>query len=467
MSEEVKEKAQVNKAKKEKKPRVKKLPKMEVYHKIRDIINAGFNGNKFYVESPEPGVKRILKRVSSIDEDLVTYVPQEAVYSELVHFLQTDSLYSEVPDLKLTPNGYKEAVELWATGSFKVPTPKMYAWPGERGLTFVRLPWEQENKDCPAWESLVDRMSNQQGFMDWIGSLFVEDSSLQDYCYIYGQGGDGKGCINRFLSRVFGKGGYRSVEPPKINGNNGYWAYGLLGARLVAFADCSHAGFVSSGYFKALTGGDPVNVECKYQMPYTAVLNAKYIFFSNEQPKISSEIADIRRIVYCEFEKQGEYDHAFEDKLWAEGGGFLYHCIAGYKKRYPHRGAIKTGDNEKLELVVESNEEHFQKFFDENFQKTIPEYQNFEKYGRLIKKEACFYSVNSRIILEKINENNGNFECSKINQAKFLVWLRTKHKIIRRRGYEGNVRFSYYFGIVKNSLYNRSVNSLLRIEREE
>jgi phage/plasmid-associated DNA primase len=162
---------------------------------------------------------------------------------------------------------------------------------------------------------------------------------------MYGQGKDGKGTLNRFLARVFG--GAFCAKTPPAKGDK-FWTFGLIGKRLVSFADCDDTKFVASGLFKSLTGGDPMPVEAKKQMAFTYMPVAKYLFFSNRKPEISSERSDQRRIIYCEFKPADVVDEAgFQERLWEEGGAFLTNCIVKYAEAHREPGPIIC-ENEKI-----------------------------------------------------------------------------------------------------------------------
>ena len=164
-------------------------------------------------------------------------------------------------------------------------------------LAFTRLPWHAADDITPTWDLIISRMSNADAFTAWVGSLFDETSYQQQYVWLHGKGNEGKGCINRFLMRVFGPA--YCAKQPKERGDK-FWTHDLLGKRLVVFPDCNDSAFVASGLFKSMTGGDPIPVEAKGEMAYTTRLAAKYLIISNERPDLSSETADRRRIIYCE-----------------------------------------------------------------------------------------------------------------------------------------------------------------------
>jgi hypothetical protein len=309
----------------------------------------------FRVLEPNPAT-RILLEVRG--GDVVAVVPPRHVASVVVDWLAGE----RAPEFLATYRTAVEIVDYWAAIAPKLADDAIaqLRWPGEVGLTWHRLPWRCVSGVAPTWETVLARMSNAQAFCDWVGSLFDPASSLHQYVWVHGKGNDGKGAINRFLERVFGP-SYRSKHPPRVGDK--FWTYGLIGARVVVLPDCDNSDFVRSGFFKALTGGDPIDVEAKGAMSGTVRLGCKFLVFSNERPHVGTSTADQRRIIYCEFTAAGEYDASFERRLWDEGGGFLANCIAGYRARYPEHGEIKA-DKGEIEEIARGNEDEFQVAFD-------------------------------------------------------------------------------------------------------
>ncbi len=315
----------------------------------------------FRVIEPERG-KRLV--VSVDDGQVMTVVAIEDVINKLVSWARE----SCVPDWYMTPKKAKDAVETWRAVAVPVSDAEIrfLRWADEEGYTWHRLPWKRNMVGgIPTWDAMLARIGNCEAFVDWIGSLFYEDSDQQQYCYLHGKGADGKGAINRFMARVFG-GAYCSKQPPTPGDK--FWSYGLISKRLVVFPDCNSRTFVTSGFFKSMTGGDPVTLEAKGQMSFTAKLSCKFLFLSNEKPSLSSEDSDRRRIIYCEMQEREDKtpEPGFENKLWEEGGAFLALCLNWYDEKYKDRGQIKA-DMSVIDDHVDTIELKYSSVFDEHF----------------------------------------------------------------------------------------------------
>lgn len=262
----------------------------------------------------------------------------------------------------------KEAVTVlstWTKTQETIPPPRVVAFKSDPGLSYRRLPFNPESGLTPTWEGLLDRMSNQRAFMCFIGSLFFEQSHGQQYLWLHSGGGDGKGAIGRWLSKVF-KQAYYATAAVK---SNGFWLYNLLGKRVCIFSDWDDEKFVTGGLFKSMVGGDAQVIEGKYRDPITANLPCKYIFFSNNRPNVDSNAADMRRLIYCQIkpiaDEKKEYN-AFEEKLWDESSAFIYECLKIYNEDCPTHGPIPFM-NDESKALAEENEDHFQGLFDEFF----------------------------------------------------------------------------------------------------
>lgn len=344
-----------------------KLRYADIYRLLSDAIKEAPDmaslpafPKRYIVIEPEPG-SRLFLRVSP--DESVSVVKPAAIANDILSYSEKE--LRNLPDFALEPHQAKAAANYYMMTANPVP-PESIAiarWQGESGLTYRKLPWKKEPGPAPTWEALLSRMSNAYAFVEWIGSLFFEESHLQNYVWLYGRlGGDGKGAINRFLEKVFGS-SYRSKQSPGSGQyRDKFWTYGLLGARLVVFPDCDDPVFVTKGLFKSLTGGDSTEVEAKGSMSFTARLLAKFLIISNDWPALSLSPSDLRRIIYCELGPADGFDPLFENRLWDEGGAFLTACVARYLAKYPNHGLITT-ESETIEGLAATVEEDFDEVF--------------------------------------------------------------------------------------------------------
>ncbi len=369
------------------------------------------------------------KGVPIVFEELPGQVLELSTGDDLPNRIANWARLHNMPSEILTLTEARQVADLWRAFATPLPLKEIsnVRWQGETGYTWRRLPWELKRGPSPTWDALLDKMSNAQAFRHWIGSLFFDEAKQHQYVWMYGQGNDGKGSINRFLSRVFGR-AYRSKQPPAPNDK--FWTYGLIGARLVVFPDCNAQGFTSSGLFKSLTGGDPIDVEAKGRMSFTARLGCKFLFLSNENPNISSEHADMRRIIYCEFQRNGDTEAGFEDRLWAEGGAFLSRCVHDYYVAHQTHGPIEA-DDETIRNWVSSNEEPFEQAFAAKFQLPNELYRGgtHEALAALTREQLDLVTVQPETMLAILRD----LFKDRREQQQFKMWLQRKYGV-RKKG---------------------------------
>ncbi len=294
------------------------------------------------------------------DGSLKSVIPEAAVFSLMRY---TSLTLAAMPAYAMTHRQGVEAVATWISVTDPLRDVPYTRWLTEEGHCWRRIPFDLVPNDgpqslCPTWDDLMGKVADKESlkaFLAWVGSLFFKESYRQQYVWIYSQGGLGKGAITRFLHNVFGMGAHFISTIPK--NQDRFWTSQLVDKRLIVVPDCDNAKFPSSGLFKTLSGNDPITVEPKHRPAYTTVLDGKFLFTSNHLPELSSESADLRRAIFVELVGAAAWDPGFEDRLWQEGGAFLWDCIVAYAAMCPAHGPIPIGDNESLKAWVSTIEE--------------------------------------------------------------------------------------------------------------
>ncbi len=408
----------------------KKRPFVELAAEVASAINFEHGyvrawPYKYRAIEPSPGVRLITEE--DADQTLVE-VPPDHLANRIVAWLRLGDIRTDFTTLR----NARQIVEMWLaiTEPIREQDIKHIRWRSDPGYTWRRLPWDMERGETPTWDAMLCRMENAAAFKTWLGSLFFEDAKQHQYIWCHGMGNDGKGAINRFLADVFGK-SYRSKQPPGFGDK--FWTYGLIGSRLVVFPDCNNQSFVSSGLFKSLSGGDPVDVEAKGRMSFTARLKCKFLFFSNERPNITSEGADMRRIIYCPFSEAAIYEQGFEEALYKEGASFLTKCIDLYEKNCNDHSPIKCEADGIMEWISVL-EEQFQAIFDSRFMQPHPDYRKHGNLSELTNDQIDLVTVKPEAMLEIVN---GAFKDNK-ERSQFRDWLYKKYGV-QKKGIESKV----------------------------
>lgn len=406
-----------------------KVPKKKMSEIYRSIADAMLGKNldpvpdfpvRFHIIEPSRGTRLI---VQEEDDEIVKYVSDKAVTQTILQYVHNLYLIRTKENIGFEQKHAAECMKFWRDFVTPISIPKMVSWPGEEGYTMRRLPWPMEFGPTPLFDEMFNRTSNSYALMCFIGSLFDPLADRQQYVWLYGQGQNGKGALSRFLRKALGNSYSAQTVPGQ---GDRFWTSGLLGARLVVFPDCNNSSFAASGLFKNLTGDDPVRIEQKGQMPFTTELSAKYMYLSNNRPDLSSEIADIRRCIFCDMQAISAYDPYYEANLWEEGGSFLGKCIAAYDNAYGKtHSQIGTDEDSGLSDWVSTLEEEFESVFSRNFE--------------LSREELA--PIRFQEQLEKV------WPGARRKQLDFRAWLERKHGIkkISKRGVDAVIKI--YKGI--------------------
>lgn len=237
----------------------------------------------------------------------------------------------------------------------------------EPGYCWHRLDFDAADVPTPTFDMLHSKiMCNRDALLGWFGALFHPDVTLQQYVWLYGDGQNGKGSLFRFVQKLIGQ-AYCTLETDEKKINQ-FTVSGLVGKALAVDADCDHPRFVTSGFFKQLTGGDSMRIEEKNRPAYSERLFCQVAFGSNTKPKISSSNADLRRAIFVEFMPipEDQKIDQFEEKLWEERAGILWKMLRAYDDlKMPGRAEIRIEKGAQEELANET-EYAFEDFFEAN-----------------------------------------------------------------------------------------------------
>lgn len=425
----------------------KKADKIDFAYRLQNIMN-GYNftswpefTNEFHVASDATGVKRCIE----VDGDKVCrYVGDDRIVDSILHYCH-EVLAVRVHEAKIS---YTEALgvfKLWKalTKSIDVESIEPIAQKDEDVLCWHRLPFNfaKEKEETPFFDEMFSRITNAPAIKAFIGSLFFKESDRQQYVWIYGRGSNGKSALARFLHDVFGP-TYSSQQPPAFGDR--FWLSGILGARLVVFPDCNDGAFPTTGLFKSITGSDSQRIEEKGKPTYTAKLNCKIMFFSNETPSLSGINADRRRAIYSEISPITSAPMAtnrYQSILWNEAPGFIYDCIETYRELSPNHDTLPT-DTSNLDDIVTEHEE--------------PEQILFDKYFYAIGKDVLAKAMNgdkTKIafvtpdkLLGILKEDNPRLQSAEVN--KFKRFMENRYGIKAMKVFcDNGVRSRRYLGV--------------------
>ncbi len=318
----------------------------------------------------------------------------------------------------------KSCYNLWRLKTRPIAKPKAWGFRSDPALVFNRVAWDldehysiQENP-MPLWEELFSRMSDPATFRRYIGSLFVKNAFAQQYLYLHGDGGDGKGCIARFLERILGDDYFGLQKMPADK----FFGVPFANRALVCFTDLRDPKFLQSEVIMGLTGGDTLQLERKGVDVANCRSTARLLVMSNLPPAISLSNHDMRRILYCHIKSVGEQEmppFAYEAGLFAEGPQFLARCIFEYELACPLYGPIR----QSAELVEHIKENFARDPLGGEFEDLVDEYFAIYKPepGQKL-SDDCFITASNVL---KIIEKRYSKDTTKVRD-RFKKWVITQ-----------------------------------------
>lgn len=275
--------------------------------------------------------------------DCVISVPHVAPLFEEVYnspefypgFLRTKLMLSEF---------IKKTYELFRMDKSKqmADRPKLLTWADE--VAYKRLdPALLTSGPTPSWDGFLARVDQPEVFMAYIWSIFDERNKGRQCLWMYGHGHDGKSTvINAFLD-WFGR--QHSFMIAEGDYQNAFFFGKVHGKRVGAFMDCTNPTLLRQGRIKQILGGDTVDINDKFQTPFSAEVYARLFILSNEPPQIVYEDESQRtRLLVVRISKftDDRGDANFREKLVAEMPAFLAKCKAVYPRYFT------TGFNMKV-----------------------------------------------------------------------------------------------------------------------
>lgn len=231
-------------------------------------------------------------------------------------------------------------------------------------LAFGRLTHEIKEMETPLFDDFIERCGpNGEAVKAFIWAALDSKIKLQQYLWLYGEGGDGKGSFCRLLNRIVGDDSYTG-----LNAKDPHWPAMCVGKRIAAFNDATNTSVQLSSVFKQVTGGDKVGVTQKFEKAVSAALNTLFIFTTNEQISILDNKSDRRRAIYVEVAPSTRTFENYEESLFSEVSGILFKAQKAFEENYQKVTKHILNDQSALEDKIEDNEVEFESVFEDYFQ---------------------------------------------------------------------------------------------------
>lgn len=192
---------------------------------------------------------------------------------------------------------------------------------------------------CPRFEQFLDEIFDGDPELkllipEIMGYCLTRDRQLQKAFIFHGGGANGKSVLAEVMRQVAGKQNVSNVPLAKLSER-----FGLQDLPNKTLNISTENEFVDKHFntqnFKAITGGDTVNVEQKYRDSYSAELYCKLVILVNSLPRTSDySHGYYRRLVIIPFNRvfKEDADPDLLSRLMDELEGILVLALKGYRR---------------------------------------------------------------------------------------------------------------------------------------
>ncbi|HAX1982247.1 TPA: DNA primase [Escherichia coli] len=210
------------------------------------------------------------------------------------------------------------------TGEFSPHSPENWITT-HNGIDYTpALPGENIHDNAPNFHKWLDHATGKdpRKMMRICAALYMIMANRYDwqmFIEVTGDGGGGKSTFTHIASLLAGKQNTVSAEMTSLDDSGGRAQ--VVGSRLIVLADQPKYTGEGTG-IKKITGGDPVEINPKYEKRFTAIIRA-VVLATNNNPMIFTERAGgvARRRVIFRFNNivsEAEKDRELPEKIAAE-----------------------------------------------------------------------------------------------------------------------------------------------------
>lgn len=282
------------------------------------------NGKSFQTVAFDLKLKRTFKALGG---EIFTYHPEKGIYvpakpaieafvqASLGDFSNRYANAEVLANLKIDAYvrdaSLPEGLVPLKNGVFDFKEKKLLPHSSERFYTST-LPFEfNPSADCPNFKAYLssalgddaEGLKKQKAVRQFFAYAFVPGQPLQRAFLLWGGEGCGKSQVIRILTAFLGPENVSSVPLQKLEINN-FAAARLYGKYLNACADIPKDEIDNAPVFKAIIGGDALDVERKFQDGFSFHPNAKLLFSVNDFPRTNeNQGAWAARWVFIGFSK--------------------------------------------------------------------------------------------------------------------------------------------------------------------
>jgi putative DNA primase/helicase len=221
------------------------------------------------------------------------------------------------------------------TGEFKKPSDEIFT---QTWINFnYRSDANGEYIERVLREILCDEKdgdSKYTFFLEMVGYLFTGGNTHNRMFFLTGTGANGKSTLMHLITEIF-KGYTCAVQLQDLSRNFGLQP--LLGKKVNIVYDLSAKALTDIGSIKAITGGDEISIDRKFESTISVRLGTKILATGNILPKVDeATFAFFRRVVHLELKNRfTNPDRGIYNKISADIEGIewlIYNSIKAYQK---------------------------------------------------------------------------------------------------------------------------------------
>lgn len=415
---------------------------------------------------PEPGV-RFVCLLDRSSEKVLYQIDADGVCSPITR-KQLTSLIAEYIDANLawSPDysrfeshhcsGTADLIMQTAGAAPAESAPRPWLFLSEPGECFWRVPFDIQHGApqslWPDWAELVSRLSNPRAFACYLASFYIPESFMEQYFWLAGLGRQGKGSIGGALAWSFGrKHAHVAQRPPRSD--NKHWGVPFVDRRAMIYSDCKHPSMVREDWFMAVTGGDWLEIEPKFGVPFSSVAKCKIFCFSNVPPAPSDDPSDQERLLFSEIRKRsGAVDPRYKERLRLQLGAFLGgYCFPIYAEDCPTHGPIPNNDvsADAVSELGESLNYDFHQFVEANY--TLAPSEILAQELKPAEMHALGWTVVRDELDQKIRSHAPWTGSNSNRQELFRTWLFGRGVRVHRSRLGGGARAWLLVGIARSN----------------
>ena len=214
--------------------------------------------------------------------------------------------------------------------------------------SLVQLPFDYDPEaECPRFQEFLRQVFREDEELitlvqEIMGYCLSPSIEAQKFFIFYSDGSSGKSVLCSILQHLAG--GDKNVSSVTLSNLNQKFQRAELYGKLLNISTENEVSKFNTEALKSITSGDPIQIEHKFQKPFTTRLTAKLLFAMNSLPEPKDKtFAFYRRLVLVPFKtkfvdnpREGtnemKRNPKIEEGLLEELPGILSWCIEGLKR---------------------------------------------------------------------------------------------------------------------------------------